>query len=64
MINAIAVAMSENLKVQCFDQFSPASPAMSEVLRNAAQEWQDLSRNHFLQDLRESYLAWLRGRVK
>lgn len=63
MINAISLAMSENLKVQCFERFSPASPAMSEVLRNAAQEWQASTRNQFLQDLRESYLAWQRGRV-
>jgi hypothetical protein len=50
--------------VQFFDRFSSASPAFSEVLRNAAQEWQSLTRNDFLQDLRESYLAWQRGRVK
>jgi pyruvate/2-oxoglutarate dehydrogenase complex dihydrolipoamide dehydrogenase (E3) component len=64
LINTISFAMSENLKVQFFDRFTPASPAFSEVLRNAAQEWRVLTRNNFVQDLRESYLAWRRERMK
>ncbi len=64
LINLISLAMSENLKIQFFDRFSYASPALSEVLKNAAHEWRSLRRNYFLQDLQESYFAWNRGRTK
>lgn len=47
------------------DRFSSTSPAFSEVLRNAAQGWQSLTRNDFLQDLRELFgLAARMGEVK
>jgi pyruvate/2-oxoglutarate dehydrogenase complex dihydrolipoamide dehydrogenase (E3) component len=63
LVNVIAFAMAENLSVKFFDRVSPASPAMFEVLQNAAQEWQDLTRRNFFQDLRESYFAWQRRRA-
>ncbi|GAP96328.1 FAD-dependent oxidoreductase [Leptolyngbya sp. NIES-2104] len=63
LIHLISLAMSENLRVQFFDRFSYASPAFSEILRNAAHEYRKLQRNDFLQDLQESYFAWQRGRT-
>ncbi|MBW4525191.1 MAG: NAD(P)/FAD-dependent oxidoreductase [Phormidium tanganyikae FI6-MK23] len=64
LIHTISFAMSENLKIQFFDRLSYASPALSEVFRNAAHEWRSLRRNYFLQDLQESYCAWQRRRIK
>ena len=64
LINLIAIAMSENLKIQCFDRASFSSPALSEIFKNAVCEWRSLKRNHFLQDWQESYFAWQRQRTK
>ncbi|MBD1821403.1 NAD(P)/FAD-dependent oxidoreductase [Cyanobacteria bacterium FACHB-DQ100] len=64
LIHLISLAMSENLRLQRFDRFSYASPALAEVIKNAVHEWHTLKRNNFLQDLQESYFAWQRKRVK
>ncbi|MGG6266404.1 FAD-dependent oxidoreductase [Leptolyngbya sp. AN03gr2] len=63
LIHLMSIAISENLKVQYFDRFSYASPAFSEIFRNAAHEYRKLRRNYSAQDLQESYFAWQRNRT-
>ena len=63
LINLIALAMSQKIKVKDLANLSPVYPSFSEVLEQAAREWskQRLNSNIALQEFLESFFHFRRN---
>ncbi|MBX9254223.1 NAD(P)/FAD-dependent oxidoreductase [Desmonostoc muscorum CCALA 125] len=63
LINLIALAMSEKIKIKDLANFSPIYPSFSEILEQTVREWnkQKLNSNIALQDLLEGFFHFRRN---
>ncbi|MFM2061122.1 MAG: hypothetical protein RLZZ507_792 [Cyanobacteriota bacterium] len=62
LINLVAFAMSENLKVENLENLASVYPSFSEILAQTAGEWskQRLNKNHILQEFLQSFFHFRR----
>ncbi|MDZ8052063.1 MAG: dihydrolipoyl dehydrogenase family protein [Aulosira sp. ZfuVER01] len=62
LINLIALAMSQNLKIQQLENLSPVYPSFSEIVEQCVREWhkQKLNNNIARQDFLESFFQFRR----
>ncbi|OUL33475.1 mercuric reductase [Nostoc sp. T09] len=62
LINLIALAMSQNIKIQQLENLSPVYPSFSEILEQCVREWhkQKLNSNIAWQEFLESYFQFRR----
>ncbi|BAY11873.1 dihydrolipoyl dehydrogenase family protein [Calothrix sp. NIES-2098] len=63
LINFIALAMSQNLKIQQLENLSPVYPSFSEILEKSFREWhkQKLNSNLSRQEFLESFFQFRRN---
>ncbi|AFZ57532.1 NAD(P)/FAD-dependent oxidoreductase [Anabaena cylindrica FACHB-243] len=62
LINLIALAMSQNIKVKHLANLAPFYPSFSEILIETAQQWskQRLNKNHALEEFLQSFFHFRR----
>ncbi|MEA5551476.1 NAD(P)/FAD-dependent oxidoreductase [Anabaena cylindrica UHCC 0172] len=62
LINLIALAMSQNIKIKHLANLAPFYPSFSEILVETAKEWgkQRLNKNHALQEFLQSFFHFRR----
>ncbi|NET70590.1 MAG: hypothetical protein F6K62_06300 [Sphaerospermopsis sp. SIO1G2] len=63
LINIIAIAMSENIKIAGLEKLAIVDPSFAEILAQIAQEWQQqkLHQNHSLQEFLKSFFHFRRN---
>lgn len=66
LVNTIALAIQQGIKIQHLDRLPVSSPALSNVLTHAADEWWNwkLEQRSILRDLTQNYFAWQRSRLR
>ncbi|MEA5578060.1 NAD(P)/FAD-dependent oxidoreductase [Anabaena sp. UHCC 0451] len=62
LINLIAFAMSQNIKIENLENLAVAYPSFSEILAQTARGWsqQKLNKNHILQEFLQSFFHFRR----
>ncbi|MFM8003688.1 MAG: mercuric reductase, partial [Dolichospermum sp.] len=62
LTNIIALAITENIKIQHLAKLSPIYPSLSEILIATAREWhkQRINNNHAVQELLASFFNFRR----
>ncbi len=66
LINTIALAMQQGIKIQQIDRLPVSSSAVSTVLVHAANEWWNwkFEQRSVVRDLTENYFTWQRSRLR
>ncbi|TAE58948.1 MAG: NAD(P)/FAD-dependent oxidoreductase [Nostocales cyanobacterium] len=62
LINLVALAISQNIKIQNLEKLTIVDPSFTEIISQIAEEWhqQKLHQNHFLQEFLQSFYHFRR----